>query len=104
MASIKKWSRHFERCKECGCTDTKHQAFGLCDNCYNRERYAREKGTVLDVFFASVVKPPDWGRVRQLETESSGYLGFLEIETYERFCDWQDRNRTNKEVNNGTTI
>lgn len=98
MANIKKWSRHFERCKECGCTDTKHQGLGLCDNCYNRDRYAREKGTVLDVFFAYAVKPPDWNRVRMLEGESSGYLGFLEVETYDRLHEWRDRTMTNKEV------
>lgn len=30
------WSRHYDKCVECGATDRSHVAVGLCHKCYNR--------------------------------------------------------------------
>ena len=94
---LDRWARHFDHCIACGKSDSKHNAHGICSRCAQfkdrRGSYERTGQT-----FTETKKQPDWERVKSLESESSGYLGFLEIETYERFCKWQDSNRTNKEV------
>ncbi len=37
------WSKKFERCQDCGTTETKHLARGLCVHCYQRDIEARHK-------------------------------------------------------------
>ena len=33
------WSRKHDNCVQCGTTDTKHYAKGLCANCYSNNRF-----------------------------------------------------------------
>ena len=35
------WAKKFDRCIECGGTEAKHAAKGLCQRCYKRKRYAK---------------------------------------------------------------
>ena len=37
-----KWSMKYEKCVQCGTTETPHQARGLCDVCYTRSDHHRE--------------------------------------------------------------
>jgi len=41
--AIERWSRDFDACKECGRSDRRHAAFGLCNSCYNRAKHRSEK-------------------------------------------------------------
>jgi len=90
------WSLRHERCIRCLKTDSKHGRGGVCQRCRQMAAEQRIRDNMIEVL---TFRAPNWDRVKSLETESSGYLGLLEIETYERFCKWQDSNRTNKEVN-----
>ena len=33
------WSKKYERCRECGTTERKHNGKGLCCNCYSNKKY-----------------------------------------------------------------
>ncbi|MFE4857393.1 HNH endonuclease signature motif containing protein [Streptomyces sp. NPDC056670] len=35
------WSRHYRACVDCGTTETRHHAKGLCHNCHQRARKGR---------------------------------------------------------------
>jgi len=96
VAQTFSWSLRHEKCVTCGTTKSPHTKGGICKRC---RQLADEEKVRQEKVERWTFTPPDWDRVKRLETESSGYLGFLEIETYERFCEWQDSNRTNKEVN-----
>lgn len=74
------WSMEYERCVECGTTEKKHQGQGLCMSCYSRRR-DRTRRTEEEVL---TYKQPDWDLVDRLKNVSSGYLGFLEVETLRR--------------------
>jgi len=34
-----KWSRKYDRCRDCKTTERKHYARGLCRNCYRKKNY-----------------------------------------------------------------
>jgi len=36
---LKKWSRLYDKCKRCETNKTRHEAFGLCANCYKYNKY-----------------------------------------------------------------
>lgn len=50
------WSRNYERCTECGTTETPHGAYGQCDRCYWKARYYRQKAEREAAEFAKVAK------------------------------------------------
>jgi hypothetical protein len=38
-----RWSKHFDKCVECGTTETPHGARGKCKKCHKREYYQSHK-------------------------------------------------------------
>lgn len=39
------WNKNYNRCVECGNTDRKHKAHGICQRCYDRERGRKRRLT-----------------------------------------------------------
>lgn len=39
MKSTYKWARDYDQCTQCGCSDSRHCAKGLCERCYSRAKY-----------------------------------------------------------------
>lgn len=36
---LERWSAEHDACSKCGTTETPHRAHGMCDRCYQRDRY-----------------------------------------------------------------
>jgi hypothetical protein len=42
------WSKHYDKCKECGTTERRHEGYGYCSRCYQRNSKNRCRGYLRD--------------------------------------------------------
>lgn len=77
----KKWSRHYNCCRNCGTTTIRHRGHGLCEKCYYKSNYHKENQE------AYRLRNLDKIRKRQKEYHRSYNKRFKVIEKNRKYWD-----------------